>query len=202
MAQTNVGHRALDSGRRDHPTTEPKCPQRQRQPFNRAWVKKAIEDEQRQLKASTNADPPSATTPASGISFKKAGRSRSKTPSRSRPKARVNSKSRSRSRSKSSSARNQVKRQTTPASQASPQPYKNALLNKLATSAATPDRQQARAPENTNAKGAPREAIHPPRADNYAEAQSLGTYDRREIIRAVVLEELQKLSPRSRPKQP
>ncbi|KAH7933006.1 hypothetical protein HPB49_006499 [Dermacentor silvarum] len=141
----------------DHPTTEPKCPQRQRQPFNRAWVKKAIEDEQRQLKASTNAYPPSATTPASGISFKKAGWSRSKTPSRSRPKARVNSKSRSRSRSQSSSARNQVKRQTTPASQASPQPYKNALLNKLATSAATPDRQQARAPENTNAKGAPRE---------------------------------------------
>ncbi|XP_049520711.1 SEC14-like protein 2 [Dermacentor silvarum] len=45
---------------------------------------------------------------------------------------------------KSSSARNQVKRQTTPASQASPPPYKKALLNKLATSAATPDRQQAR----------------------------------------------------------
>ncbi|KAH7940661.1 hypothetical protein HPB49_026121 [Dermacentor silvarum] len=145
----------------DHPTTEPKCPQRQRQPFNRAWVKKAIEDEQRQLKASTNADPPSATTPASGTSFKKAGRSRSKTPSRSRPKARVNSKSRSRSRSQSSSARNQVKRQTTPASQASPQPYKKALLNKLATSAATPDRQQAQAPENTNAKAAPREVSCP-----------------------------------------
>ncbi|XP_049528900.1 uncharacterized protein LOC125947768 [Dermacentor silvarum] len=118
---------------------------------------KAIEDEQRQLKASTNADPPSATTPASGTSFKKAGRSRSKTPSRSRPKARVNSKSRSRSRYQSSSARNQVKRQTTSASEASPQPYKKALLNKLATSAATPDRQQARAPENTNAKAAPRE---------------------------------------------
>ncbi|KAH7954939.1 hypothetical protein HPB49_023032 [Dermacentor silvarum] len=145
----------------DHPTTEPKCPQSQRQPFNRAWVKKAIEDEQRQLKASTNADPPSATTPASGTSFKKAGRSRSKTPSRSRPKARVNSKSRSRSRSQSSSARNQVKRQTTPASQASPQPYKKALLNKLATSAATPDRQQAQAPENTNAKAAPRELAPP-----------------------------------------
>ncbi|KAH7967163.1 hypothetical protein HPB49_023283 [Dermacentor silvarum] len=102
-----------------------------------------------------------ATTPASGTSFKKAGRSRSKTPSRSRPKARVNSKSRSRSRSQSSSARNQVKRQTTPASQASPQPYKKALLNKLATSAATPDRQQAQAPENTNAKAAPREVSCP-----------------------------------------
>ncbi|KAH7971497.1 hypothetical protein HPB49_025113 [Dermacentor silvarum] len=113
----------------------------------------------RQLKASTKVDPPSATTPASGTSFKKAGRSRSKTPSRSRPKARVNSKSRSRSRSQSSSARNQVKRQTTPASQASPQPYKKALLNKLATSAATPDRQQAQAPENTNAKAAPREVV-------------------------------------------
>ncbi|KAH7936733.1 hypothetical protein HPB49_003418 [Dermacentor silvarum] len=123
---------------------------------------KAIEDEQRQLKASTNADPPSATTPASGTSFKKAGRSRSKTPSRSRPKARVNSKSRSRSRYQSSSARNQVKRQTTSASEASPQPYKKALLNKLATSAATPDRQQARAPENTNAKAAPREVTRSP----------------------------------------
>ncbi|KAH7967499.1 hypothetical protein HPB49_025254 [Dermacentor silvarum] len=123
--------------------------------------KKAIEDEQRQLKASTNADPPTATIPASGTSFKKAGRSRSKTPSRSRPKARVNSKYRSRSRFQSSSARNQVKRQTTPASQASPQPYKKALLNKLATSAATPDRQQAQAPENTNAKAAPREVSCP-----------------------------------------
>ncbi|KAH7973646.1 hypothetical protein HPB49_003506 [Dermacentor silvarum] len=61
----------------------------------------------------------------------------------------------------SSSARNQVKRQTTPASQASPQPYKKALLNKLATSAATPDRQQAQAPENTNAKAAPREVSCP-----------------------------------------
>ncbi|KAH7941976.1 hypothetical protein HPB49_019089 [Dermacentor silvarum] len=143
------------------PGLEPGTPSHMlRQPFNRAWVKKAIEDEQRQLMASTNADPPSATTPASGTSFKKAGRSRSKTPSRSRPKARVNSKSPSRSRSQSSSSRNQVKRQTTPASQASPQPYKKALLNKLATSAATPDRQQAQAPENTNAKAAPRELGH------------------------------------------
>ncbi|KAH7978869.1 hypothetical protein HPB49_007189 [Dermacentor silvarum] len=64
------------------------------QPFNRAWVKKAIEDEQRQLKASANAAPPSAISPASGTSFKKVGRSRSKTPSRSRPKTRANSKSR------------------------------------------------------------------------------------------------------------
>ncbi|KAH7973960.1 hypothetical protein HPB49_007903 [Dermacentor silvarum] len=144
-----LGHRA------DH------CPTPDVTICEQAWVKKAIEDEQRQLKASTNADPPSATTPASGTSFKKAGRSRSKTPSRSRPKARVNSKSRSRSRSQSSSARNQVKRQTTPASQASPQPYKKALLNKLATSAATPDRQQAQAPENTNAKAAPREVSCP-----------------------------------------
>ncbi|KAH7937267.1 hypothetical protein HPB49_009877 [Dermacentor silvarum] len=159
----------------DHPTTEPKCPQRQRQPFNRAWVKKAIEDEQRQLKASTNADPPSATTPASGTSFKKAGRSRSKTPSRSRPKARVNSKSRSRSRSQSSSARNQVKRQTTPASQASPQPYKKALLNKLATSAATPDRQQAQAPENTNAKAAPREPCLRSHSDSREKEDFQGT---------------------------
>ncbi|KAH7958686.1 hypothetical protein HPB49_004295 [Dermacentor silvarum] len=44
---------------------------------------------------------------------------------------------------------------------ASPQPYKKALLNKLATSAATPDRQQAQAPENTNAKAAPRELAPP-----------------------------------------
>ncbi|KAH7959724.1 hypothetical protein HPB49_013314 [Dermacentor silvarum] len=44
---------------------------------------------------------------------------------------------------------------------ASPQPYKKALLNKLATSAATPDRQQAQAPENTNAKAAPREVSCP-----------------------------------------
>ncbi|KAH7979383.1 hypothetical protein HPB49_009282 [Dermacentor silvarum] len=127
-------------------------------PITEAWVKKAIEDEQRQLKASTNAAPPSAITPTSGTSFKKAGRSRSKTPSRSRTKTRANSKSRSRSRSQSSSAHNQVKRQTAPASQASPQPYKKALLSKPATSVVTPDRQQPRAPENTNAKAAPREA--------------------------------------------
>ncbi|XP_049522552.1 uncharacterized protein LOC125945040 [Dermacentor silvarum] len=59
----------------------------------------------------------------------------------------------------SSSARNQVKRQVTPASQASPQPYKKALQSKPATSAATPDRQQPRAPENTNAKAPPRESV-------------------------------------------
>ncbi|KAH7973680.1 hypothetical protein HPB49_003894 [Dermacentor silvarum] len=74
----------------DHPTTEPKCPQRQRQPINRVWVKKATEDERWQLNASPNVTPPSAITLASGTSFKKAGRSRSKTPSRSGPKTRAN----------------------------------------------------------------------------------------------------------------
>ncbi|KAH7974269.1 hypothetical protein HPB49_013518 [Dermacentor silvarum] len=141
----------------DHPTPQPKCPQCQRQPFNRAWVKKAIEDEQRQLKASNNAAPSSEITPVSGTSFKKAGRPRSKTPSRSHPKTRANSKSRSRSRFQSSSARNQVKRQTAPVSQASPLPFRKALLSKPATSVATPDHQQPRAPENTNAKVAPRQ---------------------------------------------
>ncbi|XP_037572349.1 uncharacterized protein LOC119454512 [Dermacentor silvarum] len=141
----------------DHPTPQPKCPQCQRQPFNRAWVKKAIEDEQRQLKASNNGAPSSEITPVSGTSFKKAGRPRSKTPSRSRPKTRANSKSRSRSRFQSSSARNQVKRQTAPVSQAAPLPFRKALLSKPATSVATPDHQQPRAPENTNAKVAPRQ---------------------------------------------
>ncbi|KAH7967740.1 hypothetical protein HPB52_002093 [Rhipicephalus sanguineus] len=71
----------------DHATTDPKCPRRQRQPFNRSWEK----------------------------------------------------------------------RPTTPASQASPSPYKEALLGKPATSTATRDHQQPRASDNSNDMAAPRE---------------------------------------------
>ncbi|KAH7976917.1 hypothetical protein HPB52_021494 [Rhipicephalus sanguineus] len=111
----------------DHATTDPKCPRRQRQPFNRSWVKKAIDDERRQITASTDAAPSSATTHASETSKK---------------------------------TRIQEKRPTTPASQASPSPYKKALLSKPATSTATPDHQQPRASDNSNAMAAPREARH------------------------------------------
>ncbi|KAL1473408.1 hypothetical protein MTO96_022110 [Rhipicephalus appendiculatus] len=111
----------------DHATTAPQCPRRQRQPFNRSWVKKAIDEEQRQMTESTNAAPPSATTDASVTPLKKSDRSRSKKRSTSRCKARTKSKSRSRPRSQSTSARIQEKRPTIPASQASPSPYKKAL---------------------------------------------------------------------------
>ncbi|KAL1483921.1 hypothetical protein MTO96_050158 [Rhipicephalus appendiculatus] len=70
-----------------HP--DPQCPRRQRQPFNRSWVKKAIDEEQRQMTESTNAAPPSATTDASVTPLKKSGRSRSKKRSTSRSKART-----------------------------------------------------------------------------------------------------------------
>ncbi|KAL1422511.1 hypothetical protein MTO96_022027 [Rhipicephalus appendiculatus] len=96
------------------------CPRRQRQPFNRSSVKKAIDEEQRQLTESTNAAPPSATTDNSVIPLKKSGRSRSKKRSTSHSKARTKSKSRSRSRSQSTSARIQEKRPTIPASQGIP----------------------------------------------------------------------------------
>ncbi|KAH7940238.1 hypothetical protein HPB52_022558 [Rhipicephalus sanguineus] len=108
------------------------------------------------MTASTDAAPSSATTHASETS-KKSGRSRSKTRSRSRSKTRTQSKSRSRSCSQSTSARIQEKRPTTPASQASLSPYKKALLGKPATSTATPDHQQPRASDNSNAMAAPRE---------------------------------------------
>ncbi|KAH7969652.1 hypothetical protein HPB52_020870 [Rhipicephalus sanguineus] len=140
----------------DHATTDPKCPRRQRQSLNRSWVKKAIDGERRQMTASTHAAPSSATTHAPETS-KKSGRSRSKTRSRARSKTRTKSKSRSRSRSQSTSARIQEKRPTTPASQASPSPYKKALLSKPATSTATPEHQQPRASDNSNAMAAPRE---------------------------------------------
>ncbi|KAL1485129.1 hypothetical protein MTO96_048656 [Rhipicephalus appendiculatus] len=141
----------------EHATTDPQCPRRQRQPFNRSWVKKAIDEEQRQMTVSTAAAPLSATTDASVTPLKKSGRSRSKKRSASRSKARTKSKSRSRSRSQSTSARIQEKRPTIPASQASPSPYKKALLGKPATSTAATDHQQPQASENNNAKAAPRE---------------------------------------------
>ncbi|KAL1436295.1 hypothetical protein MTO96_049808 [Rhipicephalus appendiculatus] len=141
----------------DHATTDPQCPRRQLQPFNRCWVKKAIDEEQRQMTESTNAAPPSATTDASVTPLKKSGRSRSKKRSTSRFKARRKSKSHSRSRSQSTSARIQEKCPTIPASQASPSPYKKALLGKPATSTATTDHQRPQASENCNAKAAPRE---------------------------------------------
>ncbi|KAL1466305.1 hypothetical protein MTO96_042834 [Rhipicephalus appendiculatus] len=141
----------------DHATTDPQCARRQRQPFNRSWVKKAIDEEQRQMTESTNAAPPSVTADASVTPLKKSGRSRSKKRSTSRSKARTKSKSRSRSRSQSTSARIQEKRPTIPASQTSPSPYKKALLGKLATSTATTDHQPPQASENSNAKAATRE---------------------------------------------
>ncbi|KAL1470224.1 hypothetical protein MTO96_024503 [Rhipicephalus appendiculatus] len=148
-----LGHRA------DHcPTPDVKVlPATPATAFNRSWVKKAIDEQQRQMTESTNAAPPSATTDASVTPLKKSGRSRSKKRSTSRSKARTKSKSRSRSRSQSTSARIQEKRPTIPASQASALPYKKALLGKPATSTAATDHQQPQSSENNNAKAAPRE---------------------------------------------
>lgn len=142
----------------DHVTTDPKCPRRQRHPFNKTWVKKAIADEQRKMTACANASTPSPVEPvASGTLLKKGGRSRSKTRSRSRSKARTKSKSRSRSPTQSTSGSIPAKRQTVPDSPTSLQPCKKAPLSKTAPSAAARNHQQPLASQTTNAKTAPRE---------------------------------------------
>ncbi|KAL1430156.1 hypothetical protein MTO96_015360 [Rhipicephalus appendiculatus] len=127
----------------------PQCPRRQRQPFNRSWVKKAIEEEQRQMTESTNAAPPSATTDAE-----------QQWPVSIEETVHIPLQGTDKSRSQSTSARIQEMRPTIPASQASPSPYKKALLGKPATSTATTDHQQPQASENSNAKAAPRELQH------------------------------------------
>ncbi|KAL3181640.1 hypothetical protein MRX96_023230 [Rhipicephalus microplus] len=111
MAQTNLGHRTLGRCRRDHATTDPQCPRRQRQPFNRSWVQNAIYEEQRQLKKSTGeARSQSSTTDASATPLTNSGRSCSKVCSTSRPKEWTKSKPGSRSLSHSTSPSIQVKR--------------------------------------------------------------------------------------------
>ncbi|KAH8009343.1 hypothetical protein HPB51_015666 [Rhipicephalus microplus] len=112
--------------------------------FQQVLVQKAIHKKQRQsMKPTDEAPSPSSTADVSLTPPKNSGRSRSKARSTSRSKARTKSKSRSRSQSTSPSI--QAKRPSIPAPQASPSPYKKALLGKPATTAAAMERHQAQA---------------------------------------------------------
>ncbi|KAL3214542.1 hypothetical protein MRX96_007023 [Rhipicephalus microplus] len=111
-----------------HPTSDPNCPRRAHQTPNKAWVRKALKKEQRELQppSTSTASKDMATTGHSQVSTQGTLRARSKSRSRSRRKSLTRSKSRSRSRG--ASMRPPEKRppdQTAPPSQ---QPYKKALL--------------------------------------------------------------------------
>ncbi|KAH8022690.1 hypothetical protein HPB51_001590 [Rhipicephalus microplus] len=123
-----IGRSHVQSCDRSHHTSDPNCPRRARQTPNKAWVRKALKKEQRELQP-----PPHisclqrmATTGHSQVSTQGTLRARSKSHSRSRRKSQTRSKSRFRSRG--ASMRPPEKRppgQTAPPSQ---QPYKKALL--------------------------------------------------------------------------
>ncbi|XP_075533159.1 uncharacterized protein LOC142566200 [Dermacentor variabilis] len=106
------------------PTTHPNCPRRARQTLNKAWVRKALEKEQRELQPSS--DPTTTTdtaeTRTSRAPTKETRKVRSETRSRSRRKFRTRSKSRSRSHE--ASVHLPEKRPPSPSSQ---QSYKKAL---------------------------------------------------------------------------
>ncbi|KAH8028583.1 hypothetical protein HPB51_017709 [Rhipicephalus microplus] len=123
-----MGHTNAASCDGSHPTSDPNCPRRARQTPNKAWVRKALKKEQRELQppSTSTASKDMATTGHSQVSTQGTLRARSKSRSRSRRKSQTRSKSRSRSRG--ASMRPPEKRppdQTAPPSQ---QPYKKALL--------------------------------------------------------------------------
>ncbi|KAL3219154.1 hypothetical protein MRX96_030606 [Rhipicephalus microplus] len=126
VRELRLGQRVSCDG--SHPTSDPNCPRRARQTPNKAWVRKALKKEQRELQppSTSTASKDMATTGHSQVSTQGTPRARSKSRSRSRRKSQTRSKSRSSSRG--ASLRPPEKHppdQTAPPSQ---QPYKKSLL--------------------------------------------------------------------------
>lgn len=140
-----------------HPTSDPNCPRRARQTPNKAWVRKALKKEQRELQppSTSTASKDMATTGHSQVSTQGTLRARSKSRSRSRRKSQTRSKSRSRSRG--ASMRPPEKRppdQTAPPSQ---QPYKKALLTNASAKVAQAPTETQRISAQKTSTQAPRE---------------------------------------------
>ncbi|KAH7939736.1 hypothetical protein HPB52_016742 [Rhipicephalus sanguineus] len=143
-----------------HPTSDPNCPLRARQTSNKAWVRKALKKEQRELQ------PPSASTTSKDVATTEHSqvptqgilRARSKSRSRSRRKSKTRSKSRSRSRG--TSMRPPEKRPPDPPSPPSQQPYKKALLTNASAKVAQAPTETQRISAQKTATQAPREARH------------------------------------------
>ncbi|KAH8022917.1 hypothetical protein HPB51_006326 [Rhipicephalus microplus] len=140
-----------------HPTSDPNCPRRAPQTPNKAWVRKALKKEQRELQppSRSTASKDMATTGHSQVSTQGTLRARSKSRSRSRRKSQTRSKSRSRSRG--ASIRPPEKRppdQTAPPSQ---QPYKKALLTNASANVAQAPTETQRISAQKTSTQAPRE---------------------------------------------
>ncbi|KAL3242987.1 hypothetical protein MRX96_020666 [Rhipicephalus microplus] len=142
-----------------HPTSDPNCPRRARQTPNKAWVRKALKKEPRELQSPQHiyCFQNMATTGHSQVSTQGTLRARSKSRSRSRRRSQTRSKSRSRSRG--ASMRPPEKRppdQTAPPSQ---QPYKKALLTNASAKVAQAPTETQRISAQKTSTQAPREFL-------------------------------------------
>ncbi|KAH7977309.1 hypothetical protein HPB49_000577 [Dermacentor silvarum] len=138
-----------------HRTTDPNCPRRARQTLNKAWVRTALEKEQRELQ--TSIDPTTTTdtteTRTSRAPTMEIRQVRSETRSRSRRKSRTGSKSRSRSREASM----RLPEKRIDASPSSQQPYKKSLQTNAPAKVTQAPSEVQRTPEKKTATEAPRE---------------------------------------------
>ncbi|XP_075534855.1 uncharacterized protein LOC142570352 [Dermacentor variabilis] len=157
VIRDEVRHAILQPGREEPPVHHDQPPPVRRVPtqtLKKAWVRKALEKEQRELQPSS--DPTTTTdtaeTRTSHAPTKETRKVRSETRSRSRRKFRTRSKSRSRSRE--ASVRLPEKRPPSPSSQ---QPYKKALQTNAPAKVTLVPSGMQRTPEKKTAMEAPRE---------------------------------------------